>query len=116
MKSALALISFLCFQPAVFAAGGEEPRGRIGIKLPNIEGKVVAVNRDYGFIIINAGAATGLKKGDVVDLWFQGKVVGQARIVQVEEKIAVADLVRENEANPFPENIGNWVFTPKPKK
>ena len=57
-----------------------------------IEAKVVAVNRGFGFIVVDAGSKKGVEKGMVVDV-LRGKkwVSGVLEIGEIEEDATVLE-------------------------
>ncbi|MEM7010103.1 MAG: hypothetical protein AAF585_01365 [Verrucomicrobiota bacterium] len=71
----------------------EEEERRERVALNGMEAMVIAVNRDYGFVIINAGSEIGVTPD--ASLLVQRGVdrIGRLRIVQVDPKLTIADII-----------------------
>lgn len=71
----------------------EEEDRRERVALNAMEGMVIAINRDYGFVIVNAGSDIGVTAD--ASLLVQRGVdrIGRLRIVSVEPKVTVADII-----------------------
>ncbi len=69
----------------------EERRERIALN--GMEADVIAVNREYGFVIVNVGSDYGVTSD--ASLLVQRGVdrIGRLRIVSVEPKVTVADII-----------------------
>ncbi len=55
-----------------------------------LEGKVLVVNREYDFIVINLGQKDGVNLGDVFDVLRKDKSLGQAKVEEVRDTMSVA--------------------------
>jgi cell shape-determining protein MreC len=64
------------------------------IEMPGLRGKVVAVDRKWNFIVIDVGSDKAKEQG-VIMISRGDKLVGKARIVRVEEKRSIANLLPE---------------------
>jgi len=58
------------------------------------EGKVISVNKKYDFIVINLGM-DDVGKGDKVSVIREGKLIAEAQIERVEEKVCAATVLPE---------------------
>lgn len=55
-----------------------------------LEGKVLVVNREYDFIVINLGQKDGVNLGDAFDVLRKDKSLGQAKVEEVRDTMSVA--------------------------
>ena len=55
-----------------------------------LEGKVLVVNREYDFIVINLGQKDGVNLGDVFEVLRKDKSLGQAKVEEVRDTMSVA--------------------------
>ena len=55
-----------------------------------LEGKVLVVNREYDFIVINLGQKDGVNLGDVFEVMRKDKSLGQAKVEEVRDTMSVA--------------------------
>lgn len=71
----------------------EEEERRQRVALNGMEAMVIAINRDYGFVIVNAGSDIGVTPD--ASLLVQRGVdrIGRLRIVQVDPKVTIADII-----------------------
>ncbi|VVM08145.1 hypothetical protein [Methylacidimicrobium tartarophylax] len=63
-----------------------------------IRGKVVSVNRNWNFVVLNVGEKDGLVENGLLNVYRGGQPVGKVKIVSTEANTAVADV--EGGANP----------------
>jgi len=57
------------------------------------EGKVLVVNKDYNFIVINLGNKDGVGMGDVFSVYHSDKYIGDVKVEKVHDSMAAAGLV-----------------------
>lgn len=71
----------------------EEVERRQRVALNGMEAMVIAINRDYGFVIVNAGSDIGVTSD--ASLLVQRGVdrIGRLRIRQVDKKVTIADII-----------------------
>lgn len=55
--------------------------------------KVVEVNKDYGFIVINAGSEYGIKKDDVLFVFRNKSMLGRVVVEKVGEGVSIAKIL-----------------------
>lgn len=60
-----------------------------------LEGKVLVVNRDFNFVVVNLGSKDGVKVGDQFSLWREGKAVAKAQVEKIYDAMAAATLLTE---------------------
>lgn len=70
-----------------------------GIIQDGFRATIVQVDRPFGFITINAGNNRGVVSGATLDIKRGGSVVGQAKVTNVEQSYAIADLAGVNAAD-----------------
>ncbi len=63
------------------------------IILGSLEGTVIAVNRDWGFVMVNAGKAHGVEPNASILVKRGNSHIGRLRIVNLQENVCVCDLV-----------------------
>ncbi len=56
-----------------------------------LEGKIMVVNKDYNFVVINLGSKDGVNTGDAFALYHNNKYVGDIKIEKIHESMSAAD-------------------------
>ncbi len=79
--------------------GQEEPSSSEAL------GKILAVNRDNNFVVINLGRDAGINTGDVFKITRDDKDIGRIEVIQVRREISACDIKSEN----VPIKIGDKV-------
>jgi len=74
-------------KPSAFQPASETAR--------SLEGKVLVVNRDFNFVVVNLGSKDGVKVGDQFSLWHEGKAVAKAQVEKIYDAMAAATLLTE---------------------
>jgi len=59
---------------------------------PAIAGKILAVNADNNFVIIDLGAESGVKIGDMFNVYRAGKTIGSLAVIQIRDSISACDI------------------------
>ena len=59
----------------------------------NLKGRVLSVDKDSEFIIVDLGIKDGLKKDDILSVYRGSEYLGDVRISRLQDEIAAADLV-----------------------
>jgi membrane protein involved in colicin uptake len=54
------------------------------------EGKVLVINKDYNFVVINLGNKDGINVGDVFSIYRNNKYVGDAKVEKVHDSMSAA--------------------------
>lgn len=70
-----------------------EQKRREQLALTGIEADIIAINREFGFVILNAGSEHGVSPDSGLLVQRGVDRVGRLRIVSVEPQITVADIV-----------------------
>jgi chromosome segregation ATPase len=55
-------------------------------------GKILAVNTDSNFVIIDLGASSGVKVGNTFNVYHSGKAIGSIAVIQVRDGISACDI------------------------
>lgn len=71
----------------------KELERRQKIALNAMEAMVIAINRDYGFVIVNAGSDVGITPDSSLLVQRDVDRIGRLRIVSVEPSVTVADII-----------------------
>jgi flagellar biosynthesis chaperone FliJ len=58
-----------------------------------LEGKVLVINKDYNFVVINLGTKDGVKIGDIFAVYHSDKYLGDVKIEKVHDSMAAAGFV-----------------------
>lgn len=82
--------------------GGELPAGtaKSGIASSNnksMEGKVLVVNREFNFVVVNLGSKDGIKTGTSLSIVKSGKTIGRADVERVYENMCAATVLQEEQ-------------------
>lgn len=59
------------------------------VRVP-LEGKVLVVNKEYDFIVINLGQKDGINVQDVLGIYHKNKLLGEAKVEEVRDTMSVA--------------------------
>ena len=57
------------------------------------EGKILVVNKDYNFAVINLGSKDGIEIGDTFSVYHNNKYLGDLKVGKVHDSMAAADFV-----------------------
>jgi len=75
------------------------PEGGIGVsglstaQAVSLEGKVLVVNKDYNFVVINLGSKDGVNVGDIFSLYHNEKQIGDVKVEKIHESMSAADFI-----------------------
>ena len=70
-----------------------EDKRRSGVKLQSLQADIIAINREMGFVIINAGSEQGVAPESSLLVTRGNNRIGRLRIVSVEPQVTVADIM-----------------------
>lgn len=62
---------------------------------PNLEGKVIAVNRPFQFVVVDLGADQNLSIGSVLSIYRDKDFVGRIQVEEVRETVAACRILPE---------------------
>jgi len=68
-------------------------------------GKILAVNTDNNFVIIDSGASSGVRIGDMFNVYRSGQTIGSLAVIQVRDNIAACDIKRTSAPLKVGDNI-----------
>jgi FtsZ-interacting cell division protein ZipA len=57
------------------------------------EGKILVINKDYNFVVINLGARDGVDTGNTFSVYHINKYIGDVKVEKVHDSMAAAGLV-----------------------
>lgn len=61
----------------------------------SIVGKIIAVNRDNGFVVIDLGEDRGIKLGQSFQVYRDNQAIGSVEVIQTRQNISACDIKRE---------------------
>jgi len=67
-----------------------EKRAASGTQAQAPEGKVLVINKDYNFAVINLGSKDGVNLGDVFSIYHNNKYVGDVKVEKVHDSMSAA--------------------------
>jgi hypothetical protein len=72
----------------------EQPRRRVASPpRPDVRGTVLAVNRDYNFVVLNLGGRQGIEANSEMLVLRGGTLIGKIRVSSVEPATAIGDII-----------------------
>jgi archaellum component FlaC len=76
--------------PIVVSSSSISPQ----VELPYaLEGKILNVNREHEFVVIDLGRNKGLKQNMVFEVLRDGEPIGEVKVIQIREEIAACDII-----------------------
>lgn len=79
-------------------------------KLIGLTGRVLVVNPEWNFVVLDVGRAEGLVTSTEMHVHRADQLVGKVRVTSVEENMAVADIVKDWEQVPLKEGDSVLIF------
>lgn len=64
-----------------------------------LEGKVLVVNREYNFVVVDIGLRDDTELGDILTIFRNGKYIGQAKIEKIYDTMSAATITKEIKPN-----------------
>ena len=58
-----------------------------------VEGKVLVINKDYNFVVMNLGSKDGIKTGNTFAIYHNNKYVGDVKVEKVHDSMAAAGVI-----------------------
>ncbi len=77
--------------------------GQPGVMKPGLVGKVLAVNPEWNFVILDVGVRDGARVGGEMLVHRGEELIGKIRIVDIRERMAVGDIKRDWQQQPIQE-------------
>ena len=90
--------------PAIVVHSSKQA-GRENAGVIAFSGKLLAVNTDNNFVVIDLGASSGLKPGDTFNVYRAGKTIGSIEVIQVRDNISACDIKGMNTPLKIGDNI-----------
>ncbi|MCB9719876.1 MAG: hypothetical protein H6756_03290 [Candidatus Omnitrophica bacterium] len=80
--------------PIMVSSGGNAPAIKFdsGATEPGFNGRIVSVNEENNFVIVDVGEEAGVGLGDALSVYRDSKYVAQLEVIQVRKDIAAADI------------------------
>ena len=72
-----------------------KPQASAGQDIQGSIGRVVAVNRDNNFIIVDVGEETGIGAGNILTVFRQGSPIADVQVIQTRKNISACDIKKE---------------------
>jgi len=70
---------------------------RIVVKaVGELEGKVLVINRDYNFLVVNLGMQDDVELGNYLTIFRNGKFVGEAQVEKIYDTMSAASIIKES--------------------
>jgi len=69
-----------------------------------ITGKIIMVNKEYAFVVVNLGHQQSLKAGDILYVYRNDEVIGKVQIQRTEENMSAAAILPDWQNVEFKEN------------
>ncbi|HQP10088.1 MAG TPA: hypothetical protein PKV41_01740, partial [Candidatus Omnitrophota bacterium] len=58
-----------------------------------LEGRILSVDAETEFVIVSLGQTNGIKAGDVLAIYREGKYLGDIRVTRLQPEMSAADLI-----------------------
>lgn len=68
-------------------------------------GKILAINADNNFVVVDLGASSGVKTGDTFNVYRANKMIGSLAVIQVRDSISACDIKRTSAPLRIGDNI-----------
>ncbi len=78
--------------PIVVNSSGPAVNANPGTINPGLNGKVVSINPDNNFVIVDIGEKSGVNAGDTLSVYRDSKYIAKLEIIQVRKDISAADI------------------------
>lgn len=78
--------------PIVVSSDGPTANFKTGMSAPGFNGKVVSINQDNNFVILNIGEDAGVRLGDTISVYSDSKYIARLEVIQVRKDICAADI------------------------
>lgn len=78
--------------PIVVSSDGPSVNFNSGMSVPGISGKVVSINEENNFIIVDVGENSGVRIGDKLSVYRDSKYLASLEVIQVRKDISAADI------------------------
>ena len=72
------------------AAKTNRPEAR---KFPKKEGKILAINEDHGFVIVDIGKVDGVKNDTILDISQNGQTIGKLKVLEIRDVMTACNIL-----------------------
>lgn len=69
-----------------------------------ITGKIIMVNKEYAFVVLNLGSLHNIKVGDILSVYRNEEFIGKVKIERTEERMSAASILPDWQNIEFKEN------------
>lgn len=83
----------------------QEPEASQAVSPSSLAGKILAVNKENNFVIIDLGEDAGVKLGDTFKVYRRDDVIASLEVIQVRKQIAACDIAKET----IPIKVGDTI-------
>ena len=80
-------------------------KGREKAEISEFVGKILAINTDNNFVVIDLGTSAGVKVGDSFNVYREDKLIGSIAVIQARENISACDIKRISTTFKIGDNI-----------
>jgi len=91
--------------PAIVVRSAAPGPERPSSEEPMFSGKVLAVNAENNFVVIDLGMTSGVKVGDKFNVYRDSKVIASVEVIQARDNISACDIKRINTPIKVGDNI-----------
>ncbi|MBF0532026.1 MAG: hypothetical protein HQL23_02895 [Candidatus Omnitrophica bacterium] len=78
--------------PIVVTGNSQAPSFNPGVTKPGFNGKVVSINKENNFVIVDIGESAGIKTGDSLSVYRDQQYIARLEVIQVRKDISAADI------------------------
>lgn len=68
----------------------EDGKSKKNIQAQTAQGKVLVINKDYNFVVINLGSKDGVEIGEVFSIYRNNKYIGEVKVEKVHDSMSAA--------------------------
>jgi len=84
--------------PAIVVRSLPASEGKEKTESSGSSGRILAVNPDSNFVVIDLGVSSGVKAGDAFDVYREGKSIGLIEVIQARGNISACDIKKKSTA------------------
>ena len=78
--------------PPIVVSSSSSPESPEKGSAPGFNGKVVSLNEENNFIIVDLGESSGVQLGDILSVYRDSKYIARVEVIQVRKDISAADI------------------------
>ncbi len=92
MKPVCNKLSEFEWPPIVVSSDGQAVNFNTGMTNPGLNGKVVSVNKDNNFVVVDIGESQNIQVGETLNVYRDSKYIARLAVIQVRKDISAADI------------------------